>query len=103
MRVAMERAEVDSLLGRYAPSAVVIVHKLGRSPLASTQLKGRTRIREWLVDLVARNPVVLHATVGDDRFALAFERDFAGGRQTLTSTCDMRDGQIVREEVSPSA
>jgi hypothetical protein len=102
MRLAMESGNADVAIGLYMPTAVVTVHRLGRSPLSATQFRGAARIGQWLRTLMEGNPRVLHATVGEERFALAFECDFGGGRHRLTCACDMRDGQIARQEVSPA-
>jgi hypothetical protein len=102
MRVAMESGNPEIAIGLYASTAVLTVHRLGRSPLSATQFRGPARIEQWLRTLMEGNPHVLHATVGEERFALAFECDFGGGRHRLTCACDTRDGQIARQEVSPA-
>jgi ketosteroid isomerase-like protein len=99
MKQALERSDVDTLIGLYADDAEMEIVDRDRPPSAPMRLVGRPAIEAFWRDVCARE--MIHAVgeevVGSGRAAFVERCAYPDGCHVVSAmTLELRDGRIRR-------
>lgn len=92
--------DAEALASLYADDAEIVIVDTTTPPSNPRRLIGKASIREYLDDVCSRDMTheVDDAFTDGEHLAFRVACEYSSGERVLTSeTCDLRDGQIVRE------
>lgn len=100
VRQAHEMRNADLLINLYADDALMQIVDRAHPPSSPLQLRGKQAITDFLRDVCSRDMThqVVDEVVGKDRLSFDVSCQYASGERVLAaSTCDLKNGKIVRE------
>ncbi|HTK06524.1 MAG TPA: hypothetical protein VL485_05120 [Ktedonobacteraceae bacterium] len=100
LRRAHEQRNANLLISFYADDALMQIVDRNHPPSAPRELCGKETIATFLHDVCDHDMThkMMGEVVGKDRLSFQIACQYASGERVLAaSTCDLKDGKIVRE------
>ncbi|HEY4386296.1 MAG TPA: nuclear transport factor 2 family protein [Ktedonobacteraceae bacterium] len=100
LRRAHEQRNADLLVSFYADDALMQIVDRNHPPSSPRELRGKQAIATFLHDVCDHDMThkMMDEVVGKDRLSFHVTCQYASGERVLAaSTCDLKDGKIVRE------